>query len=136
MPCARPRRGPGKGAEVDRIFVPEIPMRARVGVTEAERASGQELSIDVELGLDLSPAGRGDALERTVDYERVCDVVDGVVRARAFHLIEAVAEACARGVLDAFPVIEEVRVHVRKPGALRSRGVPYAAVEVVRRRDS
>jgi dihydroneopterin aldolase len=118
---------------MDRIIVPELTLRARVGVTETERASEQDVLIDVELGLDLSRAGREDALAHTVDYEKVCDVLAATVRSKPYRLIEAIAEACAEAVLGAFPV-DEARVRVRKPGALRHRGVPWAAVEVVRRR--
>jgi dihydroneopterin aldolase len=118
---------------VDLIIVPEIPLRARVGVTEQERGREQEVRVDVELRLELTRAGREDALEHTVDYESVCDVVASTVQSRPYHVIEAVAEACAAALLAAFSV-DEVRVRVRKPGALRARGVPYAAVEVVRRR--
>jgi dihydroneopterin aldolase len=121
---------------MDRIIVPRIPLLAHIGVTERERASEQDILIDLELGLDLSAAGKEDALELTVDYERVCDVVATLVRTRAFRLLEAAAEACAQGILDTFQRVAEVRVCIRKPGALRSRGVSYAAVEVVRRRDS
>ena len=120
--------------EMDRIIVHALPLDARVGVTEEERAREQKVAVDVELALDLAPAARADALEHTVDYEKVCDVVAATVRARSWVLVEAIVDACAVALLDAFPVVAEVRVQVRKPGALRSRGVPYAAVEVVRRR--
>ena len=118
---------------MDSIILPGIPLRARVGVRAEERASDQEIFLDVELGLDLQPAASSDELDRTVDYEAVCDTLATVTRSREFNLIEAIAEACARALLSRFPVAE-VRVRVRKPGALRSRGVPYAAVEVLRRR--
>ena len=118
---------------MDRILLPEIPLRARVGVSAEERASEQDITVDVELGLDLSAAGTTDDLGRTVDYESVCEAVAAVARSRPFRLIEAIAEECARAVLGGFAV-DEVRVRVRKPAALRSRGVPYAAVEVLRRR--
>lgn len=119
--------------DVDKIILPEIPLRARVGVSDQERASEQEIILDLELGLDLGPAGSSDDLRRTVDYEAVCDAVAAVTRSREFRLIEAIAEGCALALLSGFPVTD-VRVRVRKPSALRSRGVPYAAVEVVRRR--
>ncbi|MGE0161037.1 MAG: dihydroneopterin aldolase [Gemmatimonadales bacterium] len=118
---------------MDRIVVPALPLRARVGVTDAERAVAQDVLIDLELGLDLARAGREDALEHTVDYEKVCDVVAATVQAHPYRLIEAIAEACASAILSSFGV-QEVRVRVRKPGALVARGVPHAAVEVVRRR--
>jgi dihydroneopterin aldolase len=118
---------------VDRIIVPEIPVRARVGVSAEERAREQDVFIDVELGLDLGLAGREDAIEQTVDYERVVDLVVAAVQAREYRLIEAIAEACVAEIFKSFRVTE-ARVRVRKPSALRAKGVPYAAVEVVRRR--
>ena len=90
--------------DLDRIIVPELPLRARVGVTEAERSREQDILIDIELGLDLRRAGRDDALEHTVDYERVCDVAAATVRSNSYRLIEAIAEACAEAMLAEFPV--------------------------------
>jgi len=119
---------------VDRIVVPEIRLQARVGVGEEERATAQEILVDVELFLDLAPAGRSDDLAATVDYERVCELVDEVARSRPFRLIEAIAEAVMAAVLERFEV-DEALVRVRKPGALRAWGVPYAAIEVRRRCD-
>jgi dihydroneopterin aldolase len=125
MPCGEP--------DVDRIAVPEIRLLARVGVTDAERASPQEILVHVELSLDLSRAGATDDLAATVDYVAVCELLDRVARARPFRLLEAIAEESARAVLSSFPVAE-VRIGVRKPGALKAWGAPYAAVEVHRRR--
>ncbi len=119
--------------EMDKIILAEIPLLAWVGVTEEERGSEQEIVIDVELWLDLAPAGAADDLSKTVDYEDVCETVEVVARSRPFRLIEAIAEESARALLGQFAVAE-VQVRVRKPGALRTRGVPYAAVEIRRRR--
>lgn len=119
---------------MDKILIPGIPLRVHVGVTDEERASEQGIVVEVELGLDLRAAGTADDLSRTVDYESVCEVVAAAATARAFRLIEAMAEESARVVLARFDPVEEVRVRVRKPAALRSRDVPFAAVEVVRRR--
>jgi dihydroneopterin aldolase len=119
---------------VGRILVPGLPVRARVGVTEAERSAEQDLDIHLELTLDLRSAGERDDLAHTIDYDAVCARVAAVVASREFRLIESVAEACARDLLAAFPRVDEARIQVRKPGALRARGVAYAAVEVTRRR--
>jgi dihydroneopterin aldolase len=119
---------------VDRILVPALPLQARVGVREEERSVPQAIVVDVELHLDLSPAGREDDLARTVDYRTVCALLDEVARSGPFVLIEAVAERMAGALLERFAV-EEVRVRVSKPGALQEWRAPYAAVEVWRRRD-
>jgi dihydroneopterin aldolase len=118
---------------MDRIILPDIPLRAHVGVSDDKRAREQEIIIDVDLGLDLGPAGRDDAIHLTIDYEKVVDAVTTTVQRREYRLLEAVAEACVAEIFRVFRV-SEARVRVRKPGALKAKGVPYAAVEVVRRR--
>jgi dihydroneopterin aldolase len=120
--------------DVDRILIPGLPVRARVGVPDAERATPQDLEIHVELRLDLRRAGEQDDLAHTVDYDAACARVASVANSREFRLIETVAEACATDLLAAFPRVDEVRVEVRKPQALRARSVAFAAVEVTRRR--
>jgi 7,8-dihydroneopterin aldolase/epimerase/oxygenase len=119
---------------MDRIAVPELQLRARVGVGEEERARLQRVVLAVELHLDLSRAGASDDLADTVDYEAVCELAEEIVRSRPFNLIEAMAEAVASSLLERFDA-SEARVRVRKPGALARWGVPYAEVEVRRRRD-
>ena len=106
-----------------------------MGVTEEERDTAQDLFVDVSLHLDLDVAGKTDDLGDTVDYEAVCAAVEEVVHARAFHLIEAVAQKVADTVLERFTV-REVDVRVEKPGALGHRGVPFASVEIRRGRDA
>lgn len=120
---------------MDRIVIPRIPLSARVGVTEEERGAPQDIEVGVVLHLDLARAGASDALADTVDYEAVCSSVSDTVGARAYHLIEALAEDVAGAILTGFEVAE-VEVRVEKPGALRARGVPFAAVEIRRRRDA
>jgi dihydroneopterin aldolase len=119
---------------MDRIVLPEIPLRAHVGVAAEEREKEQEISIHLVLHLDLSPAGTSDDITRTADYDAVCGAVAAVVGSRPFHLIEAVAEEVGKAILQDFDV-DEIEVRVQKPGALRARGVPFAAVEIRRRRD-
>lgn len=118
---------------MDRIVIPAVPLRAHVGITETEREAAQDITVGVTLHLDLRPAGAADDLASTVDYEAVCETVAEIVRARHYHLIEAIAEEVAAAILARHSVAE-VSVEVRKPGALAGRGVPYAAVEIHRHR--
>jgi len=120
---------------MDTIEIPGIPLQARVGVTDDERSEPQPLRVGLVLHLDLATAGASDDLKQTVDYDAVCETVERTVASRAFNLIEAVAEAVALAVLGAHAVAE-VEVRVEKPEALRGRGVPYAAVDIRRRRDA
>ncbi|ACA58664.1 dihydroneopterin aldolase [Candidatus Desulforudis audaxviator] len=117
----------------DRIIMEGLEFHGYHGVLDAEREMGQPFQIDLELVLDLGPAGRADDLARTVDYSAVYTEVKKTFQARRYRLLEAVAEAVAAAVLSSFPV-DEVRVRVRKPHAPVRGRFKYFAVEITRRR--
>jgi dihydroneopterin aldolase len=104
------------------------------GDHEWERETAQPFEVDVELRLDLRPAGQSDELSKTVDYGRVFDIAREIVEARTFHLLERLAETIASEVLAAFPLVDEIGVRVRKPKVKLSGKLDYAGVEVRRRR--
>jgi dihydroneopterin aldolase len=104
------------------------------GVTPSEREIGQRFKIDVEMGLNLQPAGESDRVQDTVDYEKVYQVMETVTRERRYHLIEAIAEDIASSLLGKFSRLEEVRVRVKKPGAAIGAILDHAEVEIFRRR--
>ncbi|HSG86108.1 MAG TPA: dihydroneopterin aldolase [Candidatus Limnocylindrales bacterium] len=116
---------------MDRVFVRGILVDGRHGVEAAERAAPQPFQVDVELLLDLAPAGRDDDLERTADYAAVDREVRRVVTTTSFRLVEALAEAIAKALLAGFPA-EEAIVRVTKP-AVRLAG-PFASAGVEIRR--
>jgi dihydroneopterin aldolase len=117
----------------DRILLHDMVFQARHGVHEHERRDEQPFHVDVEMELDLRPAGRADDLELTVDYSAVYSTVRRIVESTSFGLIEALAEAIARELLAAHPVAA-VRVRIRKPRVDLGGPLAYAAVEVERRR--
>jgi dihydroneopterin aldolase len=85
-----------------------------VGVLPHEQAQPQPLEVDLDLHLDLGPAGRSDALDDTADYGALCDVAERVVSTTSYALLEALAEHLAAAVLEADARIDEVTVGVRK----------------------
>ncbi len=103
------------------------------GVLPEERSRGQEFVVDVDLQVDLRPAGEADDLAATVDYRRVYDVVREVVEGPPRQLLEALAEAVAARLLGLAPV-QAVRVRVRKPSVPLPGPLDHAAVEIVRHR--
>ena len=116
---------------MDTIQIIGIPLFCRLGVSDEERAVSQQVLVDVELYLDLRPAGATDDLTQTIDYERVCVAAEEVAKKQPYHLIEALAEAMAEAILGSFAV-RRTMVRVKKPSALAHRNVSYAAVEIVR----
>ncbi len=120
------------GAGLDRILVRNLRVFGHHGVLPEEAERGQVFVIDLDLALDLQPAGRSDDLERTVDYGGLTGRVAELVAARRRKLVEAVAEDVADLVL-ADGRVREVRVRVSKPHAPLPVDAEIA-VEVVRGR--
>jgi dihydroneopterin aldolase len=102
------------------------------GYHDWELQTTQPFEVDVELVLNLQPAGVDDDLTKTVDYGRVYDIARQVVESTSFRLLEAIAEAIAHEVLTAFDV-REVGVRVRKPAVKLGGPLDHAAVEIWRR---
>jgi dihydroneopterin aldolase len=120
----------------DRIVLHNMVFEGHHGYHEHERATAQPFEIDVELLLDLRPAGNEDDLEKTVDYGKVFTVARQIVESTTLRLLEALAEAIAREVLAGFPAVEEVSVRVRKPKVQLGGRLDYAGVEITRRRSN
>lgn len=119
-------------ARGDRILIRNLRVFGHHGVLAEEAQRGQVFVVDLDIALDLEPAGRSDELDRTVDYgaltARVAELVAGTRR----QLLEAVASDVAALVLTDERVLQ-VRVRVTKPHA--PLGVDAeVAVEVVRGR--
>ncbi len=119
----------------DRIILADLKFQARHGVHDWERETDQPFEVDVELVLDLRPAGESDDLARTMDYGRVYATVAEIVTGRSYALIEALAEAIATALLGDWREVglDEVTVRVRKPCVQLGGPLAYAGVEVRRR---
>lgn len=119
----------------DKILLEGMTFYAYHGVNRAEREQGQRFVVDLELGLDLSPAGHSDSLAMAVNYATVFKLAREVVEGEPSNLIETVAERLAAAILSRFDV-ESVRVRVRKPWApIKGAVLESVAVEIVRRRN-
>ena len=119
---------------LDRIRLRGMRFYGYHGALPAERELGQRFEVDVELGLDLRPAGQSDDLARTVSYAEVYDLVRAVVEGSPHALLESIAEQAAARILGRFATVEEVRVLVRKPEAPIPGILEAAEVEIIRRR--
>jgi dihydroneopterin aldolase len=117
----------------DKIVLTGVHLQCRLGVPAEERASAQEILVDIEMRMDLAKPGRTDEFADTVDYAAVRDLLQEVATRRDYLLVEAVAESMAHEVLAHFP-IPEVCLTVWKPGALRAFNVDNTSIQIVRRR--
>ncbi len=119
---------------MDKIMMKNLCFYGYHGVLPEENTLGQKFFIDVILYLDLREAGRADQLDATVNYAVAYEVIKESAEIRKFKLIEALAEDIAQNMLSQFPVIEEIKVVVRKPGAPVAGIFDYFGVEIRRGR--
>jgi 7,8-dihydroneopterin aldolase/epimerase/oxygenase len=122
------------GTGADRIELRGLRTVARVGVLDHERAHDQPLELDLDLTVDLAPAGASDDLGDTVDYGALCDRVIAAVAAGHVALLEALADRVARAVLDADGRIASVEVAVRKLRPPVPHDLATSGVRIVRAR--
>ncbi|HET9934139.1 MAG TPA: dihydroneopterin aldolase, partial [Polyangiaceae bacterium] len=107
-----------------------------VGVRPPERKRRQRVRLDVSLFVDLSPAGRSGRITRTIDYARVADELQNMLRFREYRLMESAAEELSAMLFAAHPPLQAVELCIEKPEALRGRATGTGAVRVRRDRES
>ena len=124
-----------EGNAHDRIILEGMVFHGRHGTLPAEQELGQPFVVDVELGLDLRPAGLSDDLTKTVDYGEVHRLARQIVEGEPVNLTETLAERIAAATLEEHPLVEAVRVKVKKPHVrLDDTVLAGSAVEIQRRR--
>jgi dihydroneopterin aldolase len=116
---------------MDKIILQGMRVTARHGLLPHERAIAQVFSIDLELYLDLRPAGCSDRLEDSIDYAAVAATVRQVFTGGPYALLEALAEACAETLLHSYP-LTGVKVRLAKLHAPMGADVSQVAVEILR----
>ena len=117
----------------DRIVLKNMRFEGRHGYYDHELVNPQPFQVDVELRLNLQPAGVDDDLDKSVDYARVYAAVRQIVESTSFRLLEALAEAISHELLADFDVTE-VGIRLRKPQVDLGGPLDFAGVEIWRRR--
>ena len=94
------------------VEVHGLELFGRHGVNDDERRDGQTFVFNVTLEI-AEP--KEDAIDATIDYRHVRDIVRGINDAESYQLLETLAAAIADA-LNAELRVKRVRVTVRKPG--------------------
>jgi len=97
----------------DHVYINGLRVMVLIGVLPHERLAPQPIQIDVDVEVDLSRAGRTDALEDTVNYGAMCDAVAALARASEDVLLERLAHRVAECVLG-FDLVEAAHVTITK----------------------
>lgn len=117
----------------DKMILKGMRFRAHHGYLLEEKSLGQWFQVDLEVHLDLNKASHTDALEDTLNYVALFEMVKSVMEGPSKNLLEALAgqilERCF-----AFTRIEKVVVRIEKPQVPIQGSLAYAAVELTRSR--
>ena len=103
---------------MDRVLIEGLEVRTVIGIYDWEREIRQTVRLDLEMAWDISTAGKSDNIADTLDYKMVSKRLIGFIEQSEFGLIEALAEACAKIVIEEFSV-PWLRLKLSKPGAVR-----------------
>lgn len=101
---------------MDAIEISGIRCYGYTGYLPEEQVLGQWFEVDVTLWLDLTQAGKSDAIADTVDYRTTIERVKNLIKITKFALVERLAEAIASSILESAKV-SQVRVRLTKPAA-------------------
>jgi FolB domain-containing protein len=115
---------------MDRIFIRELEVFYRVGVSQEERVAPQRLLLTIEIEHDFAAAAKTDDLAATIDYYAVAQRLLRLGEDREWKLIESLAVEITDTVLREFggaAVTVEVRKFVLPQAA-------HVAVRATRRR--
>jgi 7,8-dihydroneopterin aldolase/epimerase/oxygenase len=120
-----------RGAESVTIEITGLSLYTHHGVSEAEREVGQRLVLDLRLDVGETDATATDALEDTIDYAEVCQLVALVAQQRSHKTLERLCSVVADRLLGDYE-LEGVWVKATKPEPPIPLSVDEVSVEIWR----
>jgi len=102
----------------DYVVIEGLEVRTVIGIYDWEREIRQTVRLDLKMAWDISKAAASDDIADALDYKSVSKRLIAYVEASSFGLIEALAEECAKIVMNEFAV-PWLRLKMSKPGAVR-----------------
>ncbi|MCP3029672.1 dihydroneopterin aldolase [Halobacillus sp. A5] len=106
------------------------------GLFPEENKLGQRFYVDLELEMDLKPAGRSDDMDLSIDYGEVYEVTKKVVEGKTRKLVETVADHLADELLQQFTQLAACRVKVTKPDPPIPGHYKSVAIDIYRRKEN
>jgi dihydroneopterin aldolase len=117
--------------DTDVVTLKGMRFHARIGVLPHEAEIAQSIEVDASLWV-RRPAARPTSRD-IVDYRRVYEIVAEVVTTDHTNFLEEVGERIAERALQ-LPLVERVRIAVRKPNVALPGPLAYAEVALERAR--
>jgi dihydroneopterin aldolase len=118
-------------SNTDVVTLKAMRFHARIGVLPHEAEIAQSIEVDASLWVRRS--GTRPTAKDILDYRRVYDMVAEVVTGGHISFLEEVGERIADRALQ-LPLVEKVRIAVRKPNVALPGPLAYAEVALERAR--
>ncbi|MDF2589726.1 MAG: dihydroneopterin aldolase/2-amino-4-hydroxy-6-hydroxymethyldihydropteridine pyrophosphokinae [Anaerocolumna sp.] len=118
---------------MDQITITNLEVFSHHGVFKEENILGQKFLVSVILYAPLAQASNNDDLTKSVNYGDVCHFIKSEMEQNTYKLIETLTEHLARKILIRYPIIEKIRLEVKKPWAPIL--LPLETVSVVMERE-
>ncbi|MHB8061869.1 MAG: dihydroneopterin aldolase [Ruminiclostridium sp.] len=119
---------------MDKIIIEELEVYAYHGVKQEEKKLGQMFIVSLQISADLEAAALSGNLDATINYSKVCNIVNDILQSENYDLIETAALKVIEGVFHKFNNAQVVKVLLKKPWAPMGQHLRYAAVELERGR--
>lgn len=105
---------------MDKIYLKNIKIYTIIGTMPHERINRQSIVIDLTIETSMQKASITDNLYDTVDYSAIEALTVEIAENSSFYLLEALAGAIGRSILDKFPTVVKVGTILHKFGVLPS----------------
>ncbi len=103
----------------DRIDIYDLVVSGIIGINPEERVTEQDVRVNVSLWADTRPAAASDNIDDAVNYRTITKQIIAHIQQGEPMLVERLVAELADLCLAADDRIDEVKVSVEKPGALR-----------------
>jgi FolB domain-containing protein len=112
----------------DKIFIKNMVLPCKIGLSEKERRKKQDVIVDVEIFRDLREAGISDNISKTASYSEITRKISKLVSGCEARLLESIAQNIASLLLEDSGT-GKVTVRVRKKKYSRN---PLIGIEITR----
>lgn len=99
---------------MDTLTIKGMKFRGLHGVHDHEKTEGNNFEVDVIFHADLTAPGDSDNLDQAIDYTKVHEIAQNILKGESRDLIEHLCFRIGQQIVSAFPNHGSFEVAVRK----------------------
>jgi dihydroneopterin aldolase/2-amino-4-hydroxy-6-hydroxymethyldihydropteridine diphosphokinase len=118
---------------MDKIKIKDLEVYCYHGVLKEENILGQKFLVSATLYTNIQKSGKTDDIVDSINYAEVAHFIKKFMENNMYKLIEAVVEHMAHDILVAFPLVEKIKLKIKKPWAPILLPIDTVSVEAKRK---